>query len=64
MRCTDCTLAKIMTLADRVPNAAVPAALAGLIFAGLSALAALAQSAPTQFTLPPRRAFVDCTAPP
>ncbi len=52
MRCTDCTLAKTMILADRVPIAAVPAALVGLIFAGLSALAVAAQSTPAQFTLP------------
>ncbi len=41
-----------MTFANRVPNAAVPVALAGLLIAGLSALTVAAQSAPAQFTLP------------
>ncbi|HZB88689.1 MAG TPA: PIG-L family deacetylase [Terracidiphilus sp.] len=42
-----------MILADRVSNAAVPVALAGLIFAGLSSLTVTAQSsAAASFTLP------------
>lgn len=41
-----------MNLADRVPSAAVLAALAGLIFAGLSSLTVAAQSGAASFTLP------------